>query len=65
MGLQGLKVTCEVCPHHLFLCEKDINAVGVKRSRVKPPLVTEEDQKALWENMDVIDVFATDHGIAE
>ena len=30
---------------------------------VKPPIVTSEDQKALWENLDVIDCFATDHGM--
>lgn len=29
---------------------------------MKPNLVTEEDQCALWENLDIIDCFATDHG---
>jgi dihydroorotase-like cyclic amidohydrolase len=28
---------------------------------VKPPLGTKEDQAALWDNMDTIDCFATDH----
>jgi len=29
---------------------------------VRPVLGTEEDQQALWDNLDIIDVFATDHG---
>ena len=28
---------------------------------VKPVLNREEDRKALWDNMDIIDCFATDH----
>lgn len=58
---KGLPVTCEVCPHHLFLTETDVKRLGEKRSRVKPNLVTEEDRCALWENLDIIDCFATDH----
>ena len=60
--LQGLPVTCEVSPHHLFLTERDVKQMGDRKSRVKPALVTEEDQRALWENLDIIDCFATDHG---
>jgi len=56
-----IKVTCEVSPHHLFLTEADIARLGEKRSRVAPKLASPEDQKALWENMDIIDCFATDH----
>lgn len=58
---KGIQVTCEVSPHHLFLTEDDAERIGIKRSGVKPPLVTVEDQKALWDNLDVIDCFATDH----
>lgn len=29
---------------------------------VRPRLATKEDMEALWENLDVIDCFATDHG---
>ena len=28
---------------------------------MRPNLVSADDQRALWENLDVIDVFATDH----
>ena len=60
----GVKVTCEVCPHHLFL-----DLVGAQqccaptpgRVEVRPRLATKADVDALWANLDVIDCFATDH----
>lgn len=58
---RGIKITCEVCPHHLFLSTKDISRIGNGQSEVRPVLCTPEDQAALWENIDIIDVFATDH----
>ena len=63
---RGIKVTCEVCPHHLFLT-KDLTGFGnlsgltLGRKEVRPRLATQQDVDALWENMDVIDCFATDH----
>ncbi|XP_055339674.1 CAD protein-like isoform X2 [Paramacrobiotus metropolitanus] len=57
---KGMKVTCEVAPHHLFLSTEQLATLG-KRGSVKPPLATPQDQAALWENLDVIDCFATDH----
>ena len=61
---QGIKVTCEVCPHHLFLTQDDIVSISQGhpgRGEVRPRLATKEDVEALWQNMDVIDCFATDH----
>jgi carbamoyl-phosphate synthase/aspartate carbamoyltransferase/dihydroorotase len=58
---RGLKVTCEVCPHHLFLSTEDIPALGPGRSEVRPRLASPADVAALWDNLDVIDCFATDH----
>ncbi|MGB9521902.1 MAG: hypothetical protein ACPL6F_04000, partial [Anaerolineales bacterium] len=58
---RGVQVTCEVTPHHLFLNQEDIPQIGTGRSEVRPRLNTPEDQKCLWENLDVIDCFATDH----
>lgn len=55
-------MTCEVAPHHLFLCQDDLGRLGEGRGQVRPTLGTHEDLEALWENMDVIDCFATDHG---
>jgi carbamoyl-phosphate synthase/aspartate carbamoyltransferase/dihydroorotase len=61
---KGLKVTCEVCPHHLFLSKDDIPAIShghPGRGEVRPRLATKENVDALWGNLDVIDCFATDH----
>lgn len=71
---KGFKVTCEVCPHHLFLTNDDISLSpnpsspdGIRdkgkggRAEVRPRLATKADVDALWQNLDVIDCFATDH----
>lgn len=68
---RGIKVTCEVCPHHLFLTAPSPPSPsplplgegrrGEGRMEVRPQLATKEDVNSLWQNMDVIDCFATDH----
>jgi dihydroorotase-like cyclic amidohydrolase len=61
---RGIKVTCEVCPHHLFLTKDNIPSIlhgHPGRGEVRPRLATQEDVDALWSNLDVIDCFATDH----
>jgi carbamoyl-phosphate synthase/aspartate carbamoyltransferase/dihydroorotase len=61
---RGIQVTCEVCPHHLFLSKDYIPAIShghPGRGEVRPRLARKEDVDALWENLDVIDCFATDH----
>eukprot|EP00727_Mastigamoeba_balamuthi_P008598 m51a1_g4360 cad protein, putative (2251) ;mRNA; f:261175-268448 len=60
---QGMKVTCEVTPHHLFLWKDEAAARGLSagRSSVRPELGTKDDVDALWENLATIDCFATDH----
>lgn len=61
---KGIKVTCEVCPHHLFLTKDDIPAISNGHpgcGEVRPRLATKEDVDSLWQNMEVIDCFATDH----
>ncbi|MFB0534300.1 MAG: amidohydrolase family protein [Anaerolineae bacterium] len=55
-----LKLTCEVTPHHLFLSQADGARLG-NLAHVKPPLGTEEDRAALWDNLDIVDVIASDH----
>ena len=54
----GMNVTCEVAPHHLFLTETSLDP---KVSAVKPPLAQVSDTQSLWDNMAIIDCFATDH----
>jgi carbamoyl-phosphate synthase/aspartate carbamoyltransferase/dihydroorotase len=61
---RSIQVTCEVCPHHLFLNQDDIPAIShghPGRGEVRPGLATRQDVDALWANLDVIDCFATDH----
>jgi len=56
-------VTCEVAPHHLFLTVEDLDRLGHNWGQVRPRLATPEDQQSLWDNMEYIDCFATDHGL--
>lgn len=74
---KGIKVTCEVCPHHLFLTAPSsvspacggktlapppfTGGAGGGRMEVRPRLASQADVDALWQNLDVIDCFATDH----
>jgi carbamoyl-phosphate synthase/aspartate carbamoyltransferase/dihydroorotase len=64
---RGIKVTCEVCPHHLFLTQPppthplfsekmgdDVRRTGGGRLEVRPRLATQKDVDALWENLDII-----------
>ncbi|CAD5206264.1 unnamed protein product [Bursaphelenchus okinawaensis] len=56
---QGWNVTCEVCPHHLFLTLPNL---GEGWREVRPRLSqTQKDVDALWANLEYIDCFATDH----
>ena len=58
---RGLAVTCEVTPHHLFFSSEDLPRLGEGLSHVHPHLGTPADRQALWDNLDVIDCFASDH----
>jgi carbamoyl-phosphate synthase/aspartate carbamoyltransferase/dihydroorotase len=56
----GQGVTCEVAPHHLVLDGATAVRLG-SAAAVRPPLASEPDRKALWEHLEAIDCFATDH----
>lgn len=60
---EGLPVTAEVCPHHLFLCEDDIDDTYNTNLKMNPPLRTAEDAAALREALlnGTIDCVVTDH----
>lgn len=60
---EGLPVTCEVTPHHLFLTEDDIDATYPTALKVNPPLRTTEDAAALLEGVidGSVDAIVTDH----
>jgi carbamoyl-phosphate synthase/aspartate carbamoyltransferase/dihydroorotase len=58
---QGLPVTCEVTPHHLFLSQEDLPRLGALGD-MRPTLATPEDVAALWQHINTtIDCIATDH----
>jgi dihydroorotase-like cyclic amidohydrolase len=57
---QGIEVTCEVCPHHMFFTLENCG-LPPGYIEVRPRLATQTDVDALWANLDVIDCFATDH----
>lgn len=58
----GIRVTCEVCPHHLILSEEDITK-DHGHFKMNPPLRATEDQQALITGLldGTIDCIATDH----
>eukprot|EP00298_Acanthocystis_sp_HF-20_P016302 c21448_g1_i11.p1 GENE.c21448_g1_i11~~c21448_g1_i11.p1 ORF type:complete len:622 (+),score=276.69 c21448_g1_i11:68-1933(+) len=53
---QGIKITCDISPHHLFLSKDDTRV----NSKLEHFLVTKQDQESLWSNLHLIDCFASD-----
>ena len=55
-------ITAGVCPHHLYLTDKDCERMG-STAMMKPPLGTQKDQDELWAGLQdgTIDVIETDH----
>jgi dihydroorotase len=60
--LEGLKVTAEVTPHHLFFNSEQIDPEN-KSFKMNPPIRSEEDRVALWQALNdrTLDFVATDH----
>ena len=60
---EGLPVTCEVTPHHLFLTEDAIGDDYNTSLKVNPPLRTADDATALIEGVKdgTVDAIVTDH----
>ncbi len=58
----GIRVTCEVCPHHLIMTDNDITE-DHGNFKMNPPLRASDDQQALIEGLldGTIDCIATDH----
>jgi dihydroorotase len=59
---RGIRVTCEVTPHHLTLTHQAVESFDTN-TRVSPPLRTSQDIDALIEGLNdgTIDAIATDH----
>lgn len=58
----GVNITAEAAPHHLFLTEKDAEKTGTN-AKVNPPLRTQKDMDAIREGLinGTIDIIASDH----
>ncbi|WP_405082476.1 dihydroorotase [Paenibacillus chitinolyticus] len=58
----GVKVTAEVCPHHLLLSEEDIPGMDANW-KMNPPLRSKRDVDAVIEALEdgTIDIIVTDH----
>jgi len=59
---RGIRVTAEVCPHHLSLTEAEVEGYNTN-AKMNPPLRQPEDVAALQQAVKdgIIDVIATDH----
>ncbi len=59
---KGIKITCEVTPHHLTLTEECVMGYDTN-AKINPPLRTAGDIEALIKGLNdgVIDIIATDH----
>ena len=57
---RGAPVSCEVTPHHLFLTRADADRLG-PFGVMKPPLGEADDVAALWRNLELVDLVASDH----
>jgi dihydroorotase len=61
---QGLRVTCEVAPHHLILTDEEVAKSGFStNTKMKPPLRSERDRDALVNGLagGTVDCIASDH----
>jgi dihydroorotase len=59
---RGIRVTAEVCPHHLSLTEDEVEGYDT-HAKMNPPLRSQDDVEALQQAVKdgTIDVIATDH----
>jgi dihydroorotase len=59
---KGIKVTCEVTPHHFTVTEEIVRSYDTN-TKMNPPLRTQKDVDAIKEGLKdgTIDVIATDH----
>ena len=61
---QGLRVTCEVAPHHLILTDEEVAKSGFStNTKMKPPLRSERDRDTLVNGLadGTVDCIASDH----
>jgi dihydroorotase len=58
----GLRVTCEVAPHHFLLTDEHVGLYNT-HAKMNPPLRSDRDREAMIEGLldGVVDAIATDH----
>lgn len=59
---RGVDVTCETCPHYLFLTPADVESIGPV-AKCAPPIRDADEQEALWARLRAgeIDFVTSDH----
>lgn len=60
---EGVEVTCEATPHHMFLSEDDLDETYNTSLKVNPPLRTQADAEAIRQGVidGTVDAIVTDH----
>lgn len=60
--LRGIKITCDTCPHYLFLDDSLYGKIG-NMAKVNPALKSKKDNEMLWAfiNDRTIDCICSDH----
>jgi len=59
---KDVNITCETCPHYLFMTQNDLREKGTL-AKMNPPLRIKEHQIALWKGISngTIDILSSDH----
>ncbi len=59
---RGVDVTCETCPHYLFLSEEDVEALGAV-AKCAPPVRGAGERAALWKHLraGALQMVTSDH----
>jgi allantoinase len=62
----GVDVTCETCPHYLFLTQDDVEALGAV-AKCAPPVRDAPEQLELWRRLRAgeVDMVTSDHSPSE
>ena len=62
---RGVGVTCETCPHYLFLTDEDAERIGAL-AKCSPPLRSRAEVEALWSEVlaGTVPIVASDHSPA-
>ncbi len=58
---KGLPVTCETCPQYLFFTQEDLPNLDARLLDARPTIGNSQDRQALWDNLEFIDCFGSDH----